>query len=319
MKFGGPFPFTGALATPDNLVHTAQAVERMGYDYVWMGDHLIFPKRMKTKYPYTADGSLPISPTYNFFEIFTTYAFIAGQTSKLELSTNIVIPALRRPEVLARLISSVDVLSGGRLRIVIGLGWMEDEYEAVGVSWRERASVTDESVLALRALWGEEPFHGKHFQIEPTYFNPKPLQSPFPIWVGGDSDAAIRRAATLGEGWQPVGPARETSHKSGGMGARVAWLKEKYAYALETRERAGRGGQPLALGSSVGMLDTGSDALTLSDQKDQLLEDIAALASAGVNHVSVLLNELNSKGPLQKVLDEAQWFAEEVMPHCRDL
>ena len=284
-----------------------------------MGDHLIYPKDMKTKYPYTADGSLPISATENFFEIFTTLSFIAGQTSTLQVSTNVLLIALRHPAVLARLIASLDVLSGGRFRLVVGLGWMEDEYEAVGVPWRQRGKVTDETILALRALWAEEAFHGEHFQVEPTHFYPKPAQPRFPIWVGGDSDAAVRRAATLGDGWQPVGPGREASHKSGGMRDRVSWLKQKYAYAMEMRERAGRGAEPLPLASSIGMLDTGTGALTLSDRKEQILQDIADLASAGVSYITVLLNELNSHGPLQKVLDEAQWFSEEIFPACRNL
>jgi len=322
MKFGGPFPYTGPLATPENMALTAKTAERLGFDYIWIGDHLIYPKTMKSKYPHSPDGSLPIDPRHNFFEIFTSLSFIAAHTSKIELTTNVVIAALRQPAVLARQIASLDVISGGRFGMVVGLGWMEDEYEAANVAWAERGAITDESILALRALFAEQPFEGPHFRFGATHFYPKPTKSPFPIWIGGDSDAAIRRAARLGDGWKPVGPARESTWRAGANGAmatRARWLKEKHAYAMQVREQAGRRGEPLPLASSIGMLDTASDALTMSDRKDQILDDIAQLAGAGVSQISVLLNELNSTGPLQKILDEAQWFAEEIFPLTRDL
>jgi len=318
MRFGGPFPYTGPLAQPDIIVRTAKAVEAMGYDQVWIGDHLIYPKQMKSLYPHSADGKLPIAATENFFEMFTLLSFVAAHTSKLVLSTNIIILALRQPAVVARQIASLDALSGGRFRMTVGLGWMEDEYEAAGVPWRERAKITDAAIEAIRALFEERPYESPWFSFGATHFHPKPRQDPFPIWVGGDSDAAIRRAARHGDGWQPVGPPREEGW-SEGLRGRAQWLREGMQRLNEERARVGRDGRPFALLNSIGLLSTKQDVVTMSDRKDQLLEDVNLLAEAGCTHLNVLFNELNSKGPIEKILDEARWFAEEIIPQTRHL
>lgn len=318
MRFGGPFPYTGPLAQPATIVRCAQAVEAMGFDHVWIGDHLIYPKAMKTPYPYTADGSLPIAPTQAFFEIFTLLSWIAGQTTTLELSTNIIMLPLRQPAVVARQIASLDALSGGRLRMVVGLGWMEDEYEAVRVPWKRRGRILDASIAAIRDLFEERAHQSEWFSFGETFFYPKPARTPYPVWIGGDSPAAIRRAARLGNGWQPVGPGRDEGWENG-MARHAAWLREGMAMLNDERARRGREGEPFGLCNSIGLLDTGKGAVTMSDRKDQLLADIAMLAEAGCTHLNVLFNELNSAGPLEKILDEAQWFAEEIIPLTRHL
>lgn len=318
MRFGGPFPYTGPLADPETIVRTAKAVEGMGYDHVWIGDHIIYPKEMKSKYPYTPDGSLPIAATENFFEIFTLLSFVAAHTTTLELSTNIIILALRQPAVVARQIASLDTLSGGRFRMTVGLGWMEDEYEAVNVPWKERGKITDAAIDAVRALFEERPHSSPWFHFGATHLYPKPVQTPFPIWIGGDSDAAIRRAARLGDGWQPVGPARGES-SAGGMRVRAEWLRDKMAMLNNERAKHGRESQPFHLLNSIGLLSTTHGAVTMSDRKEQLLEDVALLAAAGCTHLNVLFNELNSNGPIERILDEAQWFAEEIIPATRHL
>ncbi|MCK9542784.1 MAG: LLM class F420-dependent oxidoreductase [Novosphingobium sp.] len=318
MRFGGPFPYTGPLATPETIVRTARAVEAMGFDHVWIGDHLIYPKQMKTKYPYTEDGSLPIAATENFFEIFTLLSWIAGQTTRLELSTNVILLPLRQPAVVARQIASLDALSGGRFRMVVGLGWMEDEYEVVNVPWKQRGRILDASIEAIRALFEERAHASEWFSFGETHFYPKPVQSPFPIWIGGDSEAAIRRAARLGNGWQPVGPARDLGW-NGGMRKRAQWLKDGMDRLNAERVKAGRENEPFGLLNSIGLLTTGQGAVTMSDRKDQLLDDVAVLAEAGCTHLNVLFNELNSSGPLEQILDEAQWFAEEIIPATRHL
>jgi probable F420-dependent oxidoreductase len=318
MRFGGPFPYTGPLATPEKIIRTAKAVEAMGFDFVWIGDHLIYPKQMKSLYPYTQDGKLPIAATENFFEMMTLLSWVAGQTTKLELTTNIIILALRQPAVIARQIASLDVLSGGRFRMVVGLGWMEDEYEAVRVPWKERGKITDAGIGAVRALFAEEDYSSPWFEFGASHFYPKPVQDPFPIWIGGDSDAAIRRAARLGNGWQPVGPPRDDSWVDG-MQQRAHWLRERMDRLNDERARVGRDHLPFGLQNSIGLLSTTHGAIRMSDRKTQLLEDIGMLAGAGCTHLSVLFNELNSHGPIEQILDEAQWFAEEIIPLTYDL
>ena len=206
MKIAGPFPFSGPLATRENIGAVARTVEAMGYDFVWMGEHIYYPKQMKAKYPYTPDGSLPVQPSYNYFEIVTTLTFVAAQTTTLGLHTNVLLPAIRSPYLAAKQLATLDYLSGGRLNVALGLGWMTDEYELVGTPWSERGRYLDEWIRAVRAFIAGKPFAGAYFGFEEGWFEPKPVRGSLPFWIGGDSDAAVRRAAELGSGWEPVGP-----------------------------------------------------------------------------------------------------------------
>ncbi|MGE0386887.1 MAG: LLM class F420-dependent oxidoreductase [Gammaproteobacteria bacterium] len=305
LKFGGPFPFTGPLATRENIAACARRVEALGYDFVWIGDHLMFPKDLKSKYPLTPDGTLPIDPAHNFLEMFTTFAFLAGQTTRLRFQTHVYLPALRHPLTSARLAASLDYLSGGRLNLVVGLGWMKDEYDVVGIPWSERGARTDEAIQAMRAIFAEQAFKGRFYEVTEAWFRPRPVQDPLPIWVGGDSDAAIRRAARLGDGWAPTVPL--------GTADPVGWMRGRVGHLRELMDAAGRSYAGFPILQCVGFIGTAGGAYSLSDKKDALLGQIAAWKSVGCTHLAVLMNEQNSHEPLARTLEEAQWFAEEVM------
>lgn len=191
----------------DQLVPVARRAEELGFESVWAAEHLVFPTTFKSRYPYTEDGVPPINPATPLLDPLMVLAQIAAVTSRIRLGTNIYLLPLRHPLVTARLGVTLDVLSNGRLSLGVGVGWLEEEFVAAGVDFARRGPLMRECVRALRALWTEsEPeFHGKAFSFGPVKFEPKPVQKPHPpILVGGESDAALRRAAEIGDGWYGV-------------------------------------------------------------------------------------------------------------------
>src|SRR6266849_8220573 len=209
MQFGFGAPVSGPLSTPDSLVRIAVEGEAMGYDYTTISDHVVIPRDIEAKYPYSDTGEFPGRAGGDRHEQLTAVAFIAGKTSRLRLVTSVtVVP--HRPAVLqAKMLATIDVLSKGRLTFGIGAGWMKEEFEALGVPpLPERGVVTDEYLNAFRELWTKDDprFEGRYVKFANMLFEPKPVQKPYPpIWVGGESGPALRRTARIGDGWYPIG------------------------------------------------------------------------------------------------------------------
>jgi probable F420-dependent oxidoreductase len=193
---------------PEQMVPVARRAEELGFESVWVPEHLVFPVRIASRYPYSPDGTPPVTPDSPHLDPLIVLTWVAAATTKMRLGTNIYILPLRHPLLTARTAVSLDVLSGGRLTLGVGIGWLEEEFAAVGVDFRSRGARARECVRALKALWTEaEPeFHGRHFSFGPVKFEPKPLQKPHPpIVFGGETAAALERAAALGQGWYGVG------------------------------------------------------------------------------------------------------------------
>ena len=209
MQFGFGAPISGPLSTPDNLAHIVVEGEAMGYDYATISDHVVIPRDIEAKYPYSDTGEFPSRSRGDRHEQLTAVAFIAGKTSRLRLVTSVtVVP--HRPAVLqAKMLATIDVLSNGRLTFGIGAGWMKEEFHALGVPpFPERGAVTDEYLDAFRELWTKDDprFEGRHVKFADILFEPKPVQKPHPpIWVGGESGPALRRTARIGDAWYPIG------------------------------------------------------------------------------------------------------------------
>ncbi|HKA14969.1 MAG TPA: LLM class F420-dependent oxidoreductase [Myxococcota bacterium] len=247
------------------IARVAARAEALGFESVWVPEHLVLPVRLDTPYPYSEDGRAPFTPDTPILDPLLLLTHIAAATSRIRLGTNIFVLPLRHPIVAARLAMTLDVLSGGRLYLGIGVGWLEQEFRAVGVDFATRGTRTRECVMALRALWtqAEPEFHGRFFDFGPLKFEPKPVQKPHPpILFGGESDAALRRAAALGDGWYGV------AHDPVSARKRVEALR-----AL--RAEAGRADAPfeVTVGHGGGPVDAG------------VLE---RYADAGVDRVSVL-------------------------------
>ena len=202
------------MLRPEQLAPTARLAEDLGFESVWMAEHLVFPTTFASRYPYTESGVPPVNPATPLLDPLLILAQVAGVTSRIRLGTNIYLLPLRHPLIAARLVTTLDVLSKGRLSLGIGTGWLREEFEAVGLSFEDRGAATRESVRAMRALWSgnDVEFRGKRYSFGPVKFEPKPVQKPHPpILVGGETEAALRRAAAIGDGWYGVGHSPETA------------------------------------------------------------------------------------------------------------
>lgn len=195
---------------PEHMPALAAHAEGLGYESAFVPDHVVVPVRFASKYPGTADGTFPYPQDTPLYDPWTMLTAIGVATGRIRLGTAVYLPALRHPIVTARQAVTLEHYVGPRLVLGVGVGWLTEEYEALGIDPRTRFSRTDECLDALRALWTEtQPsFHGKHFSFDAVHFEPKPRTRPAPpVLVGGDSDAAMRRALRYGDGWMSGGVA----------------------------------------------------------------------------------------------------------------
>lgn len=184
---------------PSFLLPIARRADELGYDSVWISEHLVFPTEIASQYPYDAAVGAPLSAT-PLFDPLVTLSYLAAQTRTIQLGTAIYILALRHPVMTAKLVATLDALSGGRVILGVGAGWLREEFDAVGAPWDRRGPRMDECVDIMRRLWSEPhvAHHGEFYHFENMCFEPKPERAPVPILIGGESPAALRRAAQRG-------------------------------------------------------------------------------------------------------------------------
>jgi probable F420-dependent oxidoreductase len=207
MRFGVHLVAAGKVIEGEKIARLARRAEELGYDSVWVSDHIIFPTVLRSPYPYSPDGKLPLDPTLPLLEPFTVLSYAAAVTKTVKLGTSVAIVPYRDPLVTAKIVSSLDVLSGGRFIFGVGVGWLEEEFRVLRQNIKARAAQTKEALLAMKACWTQEDpeFHGKFFDFSGIKFAPKPMQKPYPpIWFGGNSLPALKRAVELGDGWHSV-------------------------------------------------------------------------------------------------------------------
>jgi len=207
MKFGLMYANAGPFGLPAMLSHLATTAEKCGFESLWTVEHVVIPKGFKSQYPYSRDGKLPGGEDVPIPDPIVPLAYAAAVTSKIKLGTGVVILPQRHPLYLAKEMATLDQLSGGRAILGIGSGWLEEEFQALGLDFHTRGARTDEAIQSLRALWrdNESSFHGKHFNFGPVKSYPKPVQTGgVPIHVGGHSPAAARRAGRYGDGFFPA-------------------------------------------------------------------------------------------------------------------
>lgn len=207
MRFGITLPQCGPVASPDAVRIIATEAESLGYDSLWVLDRLLYPTAPKAPYPATPDGSLP-EPYKRVMDPLLTLTFAAACTSKVALGTSVLNLPWYNPNLLARQLTSLDVLSGGRLRAGFGTGWSPDEYEAVGVDMKTRGARTYEALDVLKKVWTEETpsHHGQYFALPQTFADLKPVQKPHPkIYMAAYTPATMKRVAEHTDGWNPAG------------------------------------------------------------------------------------------------------------------
>ena len=315
MQYGFTLPGRGPLANPDNLATIAQRGEALGFDSISLGDHILVPRSISSEYPYTQTGEFPGSTTGQSMEQITALAFMAGCTEKIRLATSVLIVPHRNPIIAAKSLATLDYLSGGRLIIGVGVGWMREEFEAVGCEpFDERGAVTDEYILAFKELWTSDnpTFEGKYVSFSDINFLPKPVQKPHPpLWVGGESRPAIRRAATLCDGWYPIG-----NNPSFPVGTPDA-LQQGMDRLRRTAERAGRNPEEIQIiyrshDYRITGADTSSERTRFTGSSEQIAGDIRQYQDMGVSYLVLDIARLSGDGNLEETLGHLEDFTTQV-------
>ena len=313
MEFGFGAPTRGPLATPENLLTLAQKGQELGFGIMTVSDHVVVPNDIASRYPYTESGEFP-GGAGQYLEQLTALAYLAGLTSAIRLLTSVMVLPHRAPVLSAKMLATIDVLSGGRLIVGCGVGWMREEFEALGAPpYEERGAVGDEYVRIFKELWTSDnpSFDGKYASFSDVSFLPKPIQKPHPpIWFGGESPPALRRVARLGDAWYPIGnnpryPVRDPEQFA-------AYVRRIHRYA----EDAGRDPSEIDLAYSAGWYND-REARIIDGQRqlftgtpEQVAGDIKAFEDAGVRHMMLGFQA----DTLKETLERMERFANDVKP-----
>ncbi len=315
MDFGVATVTRGVLETREGYIAVASQAEKLGFGFISVNDHVVVPRDIASRYPYSDDGQWAARTAGACLDQLATLAFLAARTERLQLLTSVMVVPQRQPVLTAKMLATVDMLSGGRLIVGCGVGWLKEEFEALGAPpFAERGRATDEYIDAFKALWTQEApaFRGAHVNFDNLMFAPKPLRKPHPpIWIGGESAVAIKRAVRAGQGWYPASnnpqhrldtperlragigelqraaEAAKRDPKSIDVGYLVLWPVDWSA------QKTAEGGRKLFTGTSQDMA-----------------ADAAALGQAGVRHICLTFQTAS----LTETLERMQRFAQEVMP-----
>lgn len=311
MQFGFSIPTRGALGSAETIRRLAEAAEAWQYDSVWITDHVVLPRRTAAPYPYDPAGRWDLEAAQHYLEALTVMSYVAGLTRRVRIGSSILVLPQRNPVLVAKAVASLDVLTGGRVVLAVGVGWLREEFEALGVrTFEERGAVTDEYIRILRALWTEEwpSFQGRFYSLEEVRFFPKPVQRPHPpIWIGGHTSPALRRAARLGDGWHPIGlrPPAGLQPQAYGEAAR-----EIRAQAQAAGRDLGRFTFSFRAPLHLTAAPLPADRTPFHGAPKQILEDIAAYRGMGVSHLVFDIPGATADA----ILASLQRFAEEVRP-----
>lgn len=315
MEFGTTIPMRGPLAHAKGIRTLARETEAMGFGHISVTDHLIVPRRIDSNYPYTSDGKFPGEAEGFAFEQFSIMSYLAALTTRARLISAVSVVPHRGAVAAAKTISTIDFLSGGRVVIGVGAGWMREEFEALGIpDFDERGRVTDEYIAAYKELWTSDTpsFDGKHVSFNNIAFLPKPEQAGGPpIWVGGESAPALRRLATLGDVWFPI-----LSNPRFPMNT-VARFRKRLARMHEIAEEHAR--DPVTIGLAIFAIqftsrpvldeETG-ERLLLTGPNEVIIEDLQQLAEIGVTDLVVNFH----RSTMEKTLDGMSNFMENIAP-----
>jgi probable F420-dependent oxidoreductase len=206
MRFGFALPQIGSAAGPEAVATVAKRAEESGFDSLWVLDRILWPVNPRAPYP-IGDGSLPVQYK-QVLDPVETLMFAGAHTSRIALATGVLNIPWYNPVLLARRLTTLDILSGGRLRAGFGIGWSPDEYEAAGATWQDRGKRADEAIEILKKIWTTDPveFQGKHYRIAKSFIGPKPIQKPHPpIYLAAFTPSAMKRVAAAADAWLPVG------------------------------------------------------------------------------------------------------------------
>jgi probable F420-dependent oxidoreductase len=310
MELGVFLPISGSATGRDTLAEAAQTAEALGFGAVWSADRVVTPWKIATTYPYSESQQFIVPPEKPFLDSLTCLAFLAGVTTTIRLGVSVLVLPYRHPLYWARVAASIERLSNGRLIMGVGVGWMEEEFAALGVPFRERGRRTDEQLEALAMLWRDEhiSYAGAYYQFADVAFYPKPIQQPrIPLWVGGEGAAAQRRAARYGDAWFPYF-VRTTP----------AALRAGFERVREQAATFGRDPDAIQLTCcrpiEITAEPVAQDAEILRGSPKQLVAALRKYRDAGVMHLA--LQFMVPRWPDR--VEQIARFAAEVLPHVND-
>lgn len=310
MKFGFYLPTRGESATSDALTGLVQGGERLGFHSVTIADHIVFPTTIDSKYPYTVQGNFPGEG--DAFEQLTLMSFIAAKTETLRMVTSVMIVPHRNPVVTAKMLATIDVLSKGRVTVGVGVGWLREEFEALSApDFAKRGAATNEYLEIFQKLWTQDPVshQGEFYSFNELRCMPHPVQKPYPpIWIGGHSKPALRRAAKYGDGWHPVGSIAAVPLPPEELQVHIDDLKRM-------TEANGRDPDAMTICYKTPLYDggrapAGADRKPFSGDPEQIAEDVRAFQAVGVSEIV-----FDFRSPtMRESLDRMEAFAAGVMP-----
>ncbi len=307
MQLGIVLPNLGPLATPAAMVAIACRAEEHGFADVWTSDHLVLPIESQTSYPYVRGANVRLDPHHPVIDPMIALAGLATRTQRIGLGVSVYLAALRHPIVAAKLVASLDRLSEGRVRLGVGAGWIPEEYETLGIRFADRGRVLDEHIDCMRALWTEsEPvFAGDFYRVDNIGFEPKPVQSRLPVWVGGNSAAARRRAAIRGDGWHVIDvPLPELEVGIADLRNRCEDLgRDPAEVVVSMRAQVALSEEPLPVAARFA---------PLLGTRDELVQDLLRMREMGVGHVA--LWPTGQDHTLESYLARIDELAQEILP-----
>lgn len=309
MNFGLHLPASNSSVTSADLIRFVQRAESLGFYCITVADHVIVPKHISVPYPYTVDGKYP--GTGYHLETLTTMTFLAGATKRIRFITSVMITPYRNPIITAKMLASLDVLSEGRVTVGLGVGWMKEEFDNLNAPpFAERGRVTDEYIKVFRQLWSSDhpAFDGQYCRFSDIVFLPKPVQKPaIPIWIGGHSRQAIRRAAQLGDGWHPIGGVPTIPLEPADL-ARDLELLAIYA------EKAGRNPKEIRVAFKGSLFDrekqsTPGKRRRFIGSAEEIAADICEYRDAGVD---TMIFDVR-RPSISETLERMEWMARDVV------
>ena len=315
MEFGFSLPGRGPLAGIDVVLKLAEKADALRFDSLFVTDHIVMPaSSAKSVYPYTTSGQFPGGLAQDYLEPLATLSHLAHATKRAKLGISVLVIPYRNPLLAAKMLATIDVLSKGRVILGAGVGWLREEFEALGAPpFEERGAVTEEYIKLMRTAWTTDPvsFESKHYSVRDVHVLPKPVQrGGIPVWIGGHTGAAVRRAGAIGDGWHPIG-----------MRPPAMLGPEEYAAKVEelraSARRAGRDPKSITLTIRVPMEVRGKntkagagDRPPFQGTAEEIAADIRRYQALGVSHF-VFDHTVQE---LRAVLANMERFASDVRP-----
>ncbi|MCC7364938.1 MAG: LLM class F420-dependent oxidoreductase [Dehalococcoidia bacterium] len=302
MQIGVHLPHLGRQADRDHLIRFAREADQLGIESAWTSDHIAWPTEVHSKYPYTKDGSFPAPFNVPWLDPIGTLLFVAGCTERIRLGTTVMIMGYRPPVQTAKLWSTLDVVSGGRAILGVGVGWMREEFEILGMPYDNRGARADEQLEIFEKLFTEPlpSYNGKYYSFPEIGFQPKPVNGHIPVWVGGTTEAAFRRTVRFGDGLH-------------GAFTPVKELGEHWQRVQQLCAEEGRDGSKLELSIRL-YLDwdgTAEEAKSLSSNVDQMVNRAGEYAEVGVSHIIL---DIMGRGGVDARLESLRRFVSDVRP-----